>query len=130
MTRWTEEQYAEHTRRQTVAPGPAIAAKPKRSKFGNVSTAGFDSKREHKRFQELQLLERAGEISQLRTQMEFSLDVCGEHICKYIADFAYTRDGKRVVEDVKSKATATPLYRLKKKLMRAIHGIEIVEVYE
>jgi hypothetical protein len=34
-----------------------------------------------------------------------------------------------VVEDVKSKPTVTRLYRVKKKLMRALHGIEIQEVF-
>ena len=47
-------------------------------------------------------------------------------IAKYVADFTYEdKHGNLVVEDVKGRATAT--YRLKKKLMLACHGIEIVE---
>jgi hypothetical protein len=38
------------------------------------------------------------------------------------------RNGRRVVEDCKSKPTMTPVYRLKKKLVAALHGIEIHEV--
>jgi hypothetical protein len=60
----------------------------------------------------------------------FRLVVNGIHICDYESDFTYRRDGKLVVEDVKSKPTVTRLYRVKKKLMRAIHGIEIQEVFE
>ena len=49
-----------------------------------------------------------------------------ERACRYRADFAYTlRDGREVVEDV--KGVRTPEYKIKKKLMLWIHGIEIKE---
>ena len=55
----------------------------------------FDSKRERDRYIDLLLLERAGEISELRLQVSFELipKQAGERSCKYIADFAYTRNG-------------------------------------
>ena len=51
-------------------------------------------------------------------------------VATYIADFSYYDVETRsvVVEDVKSKATRTALYRLKKKLIEAQHDITITEV--
>lgn len=108
------------------------------NKFHAVKTTvdgiTFDSKREAKRYCELKLLQTAGEISELNTQPVFRLSVPDAtsggvaEVCKYIGDFRYVKNGQVVVEDVKSKPTMTPIYRLKKKLMRALHGIEIVEV--
>lgn len=112
-------------------------------KYGNKKTQvggiTFDSKKEAARYQELVLLERAGEIRNLVLQPAFVLTVNGMKICSYKADFRYDqvqRDGlgmrmmgrgmTNVVEDV--KGMKTPVYRLKKKLMKACHGIEIQEV--
>lgn len=85
----------------------------------------FDSKTEYNRWLALKLLLRAGEIADLQRQVPYSLDAGGIHIAKYIADFVYTQDGKVVVED--SKGFKTPEYRQKKRLMKEIHGIEILE---
>lgn len=53
----------------------------------------------------------------------------GIKICVYIADYIYIENGRSVVEDVKSAFTAKlPVYRLKKKLLSALLGIEIREV--
>ena len=86
----------------------------------------FDSKREAKRYLELRWLAQAGEISQLRFQVPFSIDFDGHHICKYIADFVYQENGKEIVEDAKGVRTA--LYKLKAKLVLAFYGIKIKEV--
>jgi len=49
-------------------------------------------------------------------------------ICRYVADFGYIENGAVVIEDVKSKITkGLPVYRLKKKLMKALYGIDIRE---
>lgn len=87
----------------------------------------FDSKKEAKRYCELRLLEKADEISDLEIHVVYHLDVHGYHICNYEADFVYRKkdEDKRTVEDV--KGFRTPEYRLKKELMKAIHGIDIVE---
>lgn len=103
----------------------------KRSKYRNVKTVvdgiTFASKKEANRYQDLKLLEKAGEIIDLDRQITFSLDPYSVHVCNYIADFVYeTRDGKQVVEDVKGHRTKE--YRIKKRLMLACHGIEIVEI--
>lgn len=89
----------------------------------------FDSQKEAARYGELQMLVKAGAIIGLILQPEFSLVVRDVLICKYRADFRYTdltRGGEIIVEDV--KGFLAPTYRLKRKLMRAIFSIEIVEV--
>src|SRR5690606_26359142 len=48
---------------------------------------------------------------------------------KYVADFVYQEKGQMVVEDVKSTMTRNlPVYRLKKHLMKSVHGLEIREI--
>lgn len=106
----------------------------KRRKFGNKPTTidgrRFDSKKEAKRYCELKLLEASGQIRLLECQPRFAIEIDGHKITTYVADFAYvdTKAG-RVIEDVKGgSATKTPVYRLKKKLVEAVYGIEIREV--
>jgi len=77
------------------------------------------------------MLESLGLIRDLQRQVPFPLAVNGIEVCRYVADFVYLEaaDARQVVEDVKSEHTRElPVYRLKKKLMRAVHGIEINEV--
>jgi hypothetical protein len=100
------------------------------SKYAAVRTAvdgiTFASRREAKRYAELRLLEKAGEISRLVTQPHFPLEVQGVLVCTYIADFSYSkRDDAWIVEDCKGVRTA--VYRIKRKLMKAVYGIEILE---
>ena len=89
----------------------------------------FDSKREAERYLFLRSEQLAGRISDLKCQVSFTLlpPKGKERAVKYIADFTYIRDGKLVVEDVKSKATKTPEYIIKRKLM-LWHGYEVQEV--
>lgn len=89
----------------------------------------FDSMREAARWKELRLMERAGEISDLRRQVRYELvpKLPGERPVDYIADFVYRdKDGNEVVEDV--KGVRTPVYVIKRKLMLWRHGIRIREV--
>ncbi len=104
----------------------------KKSKYRAVKTEingiMFDSKREAARYQELRLLERAGEIKSLRLQVPYELiekSKYGRSI-KYVADFVYSRNGLTVVED--AKGVRTPVYRLKKRMMAEKYGIKIEEV--
>lgn len=85
----------------------------------------FHSQKEAGRYLELKLLQQVGRIAGLEMQVKYRLDINGSHICDYIADFRYTEEGETIVEDV--KGFYTPVYRLKKKLMKAIHQIEIFE---
>lgn len=101
-----------------------------KSKYGNTPTVvngiRFDSKREAGHWQELLLRQSVGEISGLRRQVRFALEVSEQLICTYVADFTYSENGKMVVAD--SKGAKTREYILKKKLMRACWDIEIVEL--
>ena len=104
----------------------------KQPKYRNKKTVidgiSFDSSKEGRRYQELLLLERTGVIQNLRRQVRFPLSVNGQLICTYIADAVYTENGHEVVEDTKSPVTRKlPVYRIKYKLLRAIHGIAIRE---
>lgn len=87
----------------------------------------FPSIKEARRYQELKLLERAGEVCSLQLQPAYRIEVNGETICKYVADFRYWDEKKQqmVVEDVKGYRTRE--FVLKKKLMRAVHGIDVLE---
>jgi hypothetical protein len=107
-----------------------------RSKYRNVRVTVdgivFHSKKEANRFCELKTLEKSGLIGNLTLQPRMTVNVNGKFICAYIADFSYQEHfvgvSRKVIEDVKSPASKTPVYRLKKKLVEAIYGIEIREV--
>ena len=101
------------------------------NKYNNQKTEVFGklfaSKREAKRYRELRLLLRAGEILDLECQVVVPCAVNGKHVCNYIADFRYkTRAGAVVYED--AKGFPTDVYKLKKKLVRVCSSIEIQEV--
>ena len=118
-----------------------------RSKYGakkvTIDGITFDSQREAKRFRELSLLERAGQVTDLQRQVKFVLipsqyepDTIGarggvrrgkllEREVSYVADFVYVQDGKRIVEDTKGFKTKD--YIIKRKLMLWVHGIHIKE---
>jgi len=105
----------------------------KRNKYNarktTVDNIVFDSAKESRRYSELKLLEKAGVIHSLTLQPRFDLIVNGTKCGFYKADFKYVENSREVVEDVKSPMTAKlPVYRLKKKLVKAIYGIDIVEV--
>jgi hypothetical protein len=101
----------------------------RRTKYNNtrvvVDGYKFDSKREATRYGVLKMLAMAGEITELEVHPEYDLTTNGVSVCKYEADFSYLRNEKRVVEDV--KGVRTPVYKIKKKLMRAIYNIDILE---
>ena len=108
------------------------------SKYGNrkITTPDgitFDSAREFRRWQELKLLERAGQIQNLQRQVAYTLipkqvrdGKTIERPCVYKADFVYTENGVDVVED--AKGARTKEYIIKRKLMLWQHGIVIREV--
>lgn len=98
-----------------------------------VNGITFDSKKEANRYQELLLLERAGQIQGLRRQERYVLipsqRIDGkvvERAVHYIADFAYMQDGEWVVEDTKGFKTRD--YIIKRKLMLSVYGIRVKEI--
>lgn len=109
-------------------------AMKKLNKYGAKRTVvdgiSFHSKGEAQRWVHLRQQEKLKLIHDLKRQVSFALMVNGHHITTYIADFTYSRMvmSESVVEDFKSVATKRlPEYRLKKKLMKAIHNIDILE---
>lgn len=104
-----------------------------RGKYGNERTLvegrWFDSKAEARRWGHLRLLLDAGEISELSRQPELKIVVNGHHLASYFADFSYVdKDGRKIFEDVKSPASRTRVYVLKKKLVECIYNIQITEI--
>ena len=117
----------------------------RKTKYGNreteVTGIKFDSKKEARRFLELREMEQCGAISDLRLQVNFTLiegftKPSGERVKPeiYKADFAYKKKDQNgaytiyIVEDVKSRATKTEKYRIKKKQMWEKFHIEVQEV--
>ena len=118
------------------------------SKYGNqkitIDNITFDSTGEGLRYKELKLLEKTGQITDLQLQKKFIIvpeirepDTVGprggvkkgkliQSAADYIADFVYyDKNGELIVEDF--KGFKTDLYKLKKKLMKYIYGIDIKE---
>jgi len=149
MIRMGEAEFAAHQKRvRGEIQGVVDMLKEpveKVSKMLNRKTVidgiAFDSKKEAQRYCELQFLEKTKRISELQCQVKFVIEVAGQVVCSYHADFVYLdAEGKKVVEDVKptfANGKAAMAYRkthpyrmfaLKKKLMAAVHGIAVVEV--
>lgn len=119
-----------------------------RKKYGNAAAQVdgklFDSRKEANRYMELLIMQRAGKISNLRTQVKYilipeqrelppegskKLGKVIERECAYLADFAYEDledGGKTVVED--TKGFRTKEYIIKRKLMLERFGIRIREL--
>lgn len=89
-------------------------------------------------YQQLKLMEKQGLIKDIKLQVKFELQPKykknGKTIraINYIADFVYTdvKTGQMIVEDVKSEATKTQVYKLKKKLFEYKYDLEIKEIME
>lgn len=132
-----------------AAPAPLHKGSHGKTKYGSrKDTRGelrFDSQKEARRYDELALLLAAGKIRDLKLQPEFTLQEAyttleGVRVraIRYRADFSYERATEPdccgevhwllVVEDVKSEATKTRVYAIKRKLMRERLGIDVREV--
>ena len=114
--------------------------------------AVVDSRKEARRYEELILLQRVGQISDLKTQVPYELIPAQyefyerygkngnrlkdgarlvERACVYVADFVYKDStGKTIVEDVKGykDGAAYSIFSIKRKLMLFIHGIKVNEI--
>lgn len=127
----------------------------RQNKYHAVKVGEFASKKEARRFQQLQIMQKAGEIDDLKRQVKFVLipaqrEFCNEIYSKgrkkgcfkpgkilerelsYYADFTYidVNTGKLVVEDVKGYrgGGAYEVFKIKRKLMLHIYGIRVMEV--
>jgi len=92
----------------------------------------FDSKKEYKFYLFLEMLKNRGNIESIEVHKRYPIEVNNVRICDYVTDFVVTyNDGQSIVYDVKaSQKLLTPEYKLKKKLMYAVHKINIIEVYK
>ena len=118
--------------------GTTKETKPKKSKYKNIRVQyngkWFDSKKEMRRYQQLELLQRAGKIKNLCCQVTYDLlpTTCiggqTQRKTTYTADFVYWDIEKdcEVVED--AKGMRTDVYKIKRKLMWEILGKEVREV--
>ena len=129
MEHWSIEDYKNFTNSKK------IKSKYRANKI-SIDGHTFDSQKEARRYDHLTIRQKAGEIHDLRLQVDFTLqeaytDLEGRRVraIRYRADFTYReRDGRMVVEDVKSKPTRTREYLIKRKLMKERRGIDITEV--
>jgi hypothetical protein len=113
------------------------SGKPRKHKYNakpcEVNGIKYRSQKEMKRHQDLLLMERAGEIADLKREVKFEIAPplkLDEKITTkpivYIADFTYLdKQGKLITED--TKGFRTPVYRLKKRLMKLFLNIDILE---
>jgi hypothetical protein len=110
----------------------AMGLPGRRSKYGNravvVDGRRFASRREADAYVKLRLMEAVGTIRDLKLQVRYNLRVNAVLVCGYVADFVYLDvcSGLQVVADAKGYRTRE--YRIKKKLMKAVHGVDIVEL--
>ncbi len=99
------------------------------------------AKKEARRYRQLLEMQGTGEIEDLRLQVNFTLQEGytkpdGERVrpIVYKADFTYWKKDENggytlyIVEDVKSRATQTAVYRMKRKLIHEKKGITIREM--
>ncbi len=105
-----------------------------KNKYGAIKTVvdgiTFHSKKEAERYKILALLESQGKINSLRLQPRIPLMVNGIKIGHYVGDFEYIHLGNKILEDVKSVATRTAVYKIKKKILETYDPpIVITEVY-
>ncbi len=107
----------------------------KKPKYRSIKTVvdgiTFDSKGEAARYCELKLMQKQGLISNLQLQVKYvlvpSVIINGRKKppVRYIADFVYEQEGITIIEDFKGRIT--PVYSLKRHLMKHVHGIDIFE---
>lgn len=130
---WTEEQYQAYLKRRGLNISTKTG-KPRKNKYGNQKTVVngklIDSLHEARRYKELLLLEKAGEITALQTQVKFLIEPANSkhREVHYEADFVYLdcRSCKWIVEDAKGKRTRT--FINKKKAMFNRYEIDVREV--
>jgi hypothetical protein len=125
----TAAEYNEYLK-TGMLPDEAVKKKPHKYKAepATIDDITFASQAEARRYIELKWLKQHGKIRDLRLQKRYQIRVNGVLVTTYVADFVYIdleRD-QEIVEDV--KGFVTPVYKLKRKLMKVVHGIEIQEI--
>lgn len=114
-----------------------------RAKRTQVDGIWFDSIKESTKYQELKLLQRAGEISDLELKPKFkfvlpdgtpvlirSRGYPNGRVARFTGDFAYfdKKLNRRVILDVKGgRATMTEAYAIRKALVEALFKVIVEE---
>lgn len=126
---WTPDQFREHAKKNGNKNGMAEKLKF-RNQPQTIDGIYFPSKWEAEYYGQCKLRVKAGNLAKFEVHVKFPLMVNGELICTYEADFVlYFPDGSFQVVDTKSEATeGLSTFKIKKKLMWAIHKIKVVVV--
>jgi len=138
--RWSQQALDEHRARRAAPAAPPAPEPVKKSKYASQKVEHgelkFDSKKEARRWAELERMQAGGQISELRRQVAFELApavrLAGEArkkpAIRYWADFVYQLDGTLTVEDCKSTPTRKlAIFRAKKHLMKTVLNLDIKE---
>jgi hypothetical protein len=112
------------------AKTPNQPASKMRNKITIVDGIRFDSKHEANVYLSYKLALASKSIVNFVRQVKYVITINDIKICTYIADFVvYNKDGTVEVVDAKSVFTSKDrVYRLKKKLLKAVYNIDIIEV--
>lgn len=116
-------------RKVTFGTSPKYHNKPTTCVIAG-QVVSFDSIREAKAYADLKMRELAGRVRKIERQVRFNIPVKEKIVCFYRADFVFEEyeHGVWKVVIADAKGFATPVYKLKKKLMLAALGIEIREL--
>jgi hypothetical protein len=124
---WSPQQWQDYQRKQDAARNSKYGAIPMITADGR----NFDSTVEGMYYNRCLVLLKSGEIVNIEHHVRFEFIVNGIFIGTYELDFRVTyADGRVEHVDTKSKPTLTGFYRFKKQLMKACHGIDLIEKYE
>lgn len=120
------KQLPDHIRKQLLEKSEQFKKTKYHSNRVEYNGIKFHSKKECNRYKFLKMLEKANKIKELKLQVPFELKVNDVVIERYYADFTYyDKQGNYVVEDTKGFRTTD--YKRKKKWVKLIYGIEILE---
>lgn len=121
------EQFREYLAKKDRAQDSKYKAIPTETADGQK----FRSQLEADYYNRMWVLQRAGQVTKIEREVRYELIVNGVFICAYLLDFKITyADGHVDHVDCKSAPTMTALYRVKKQLMKALHEIDLIEVFE
>lgn len=114
----------------TREEGRALLSMPKRANKYKAKRAlldgiCFDSKAEASYYAALKLRMKAGEVCDVEYQRPYALTINGMLICTYKADFVFWDVALRRRRVVDVKGVETPAFKIKRKLMKACHGIDV-----
>ena len=142
MTRISGASIGRRAKPQRICLGCGSAVLPPKKECCSKNTVLFASQAEVRRYNILRLMLFDGQIQCLQCHPKFPLIISNEvsrqsaKIGVYTADFAYEKNGKPVIEDVKAhktvKGVRKPLMSeaaaLRIKLFEALYGMKVVFV--